>query len=64
MISKPKPSGFNPLIKADQEDVNRILNGVLEQGNGEEIDNWIYNHYCGHCQYKKCYEELKKEFKP
>jgi hypothetical protein len=39
--------------KADSEDVNRILDALLSQGNGEEISFWVWDHMCGVCEYRK-----------
>lgn len=44
--------------KADSEDVNRILDALLAQGNGEEISFWVWDHMCWECKYKA---EVKKE---
>lgn len=44
--------------KADSEDVNRILNALLEQGNGEEIGFWVWDHMCWQCKHKA---EVKKD---
>ena len=46
--------------KPDSEDVNRILDNLLGQGNGEEISLWVWDHMCVRCEYRMKFEEIKK----
>ena len=43
--------------------MNRILDNLLEQGNGEEISFWVWDHMCSCCDYKNRVDELRKELK-
>jgi hypothetical protein len=38
--------------KLESEEVNRILDNLLEQGNGEEISFWVWDHMCWECKFK------------
>jgi hypothetical protein len=38
----------------DSADVNRILDNILAQGNGEEISFWVWDHMCCGCEYRLC----------
>ena len=49
-------------LKADQEDVNRILNNLISQGNHLEVRNWLMVNWCWKCFYKSSIDELRKEF--
>ena len=51
------------VAKLESDEVNRILDNLLEQGNGEEISFWVWDHMCGHCDYKVRMVELRKEFR-
>jgi hypothetical protein len=44
--------------KLGEDEVNRILDNLLAQGNGEEISFWVWDHMCSVCQYKN---GVKKE---
>ena len=50
------------MIKADQEDVNRILDNLISQGNGEEVYGWLCLNWCWKCHYKDSIDKLLKEY--
>lgn len=43
--------------KLGQEEVNRIIDAICEQGNAEEVSIWVWLNICCDCKYKK--EETK-----
>jgi hypothetical protein len=47
----------------DSEDVNRILDNLLLQGNGEEISFWVWDHMCSICSYRKKFLEIREELR-
>jgi hypothetical protein len=40
-------------MRLESEEVNRILDNLLEQGNGEEISFWVWDKMCWQCKYKQ-----------
>ena len=40
------------MSKADSEDVCRILDNLLAQGNGEEVHNWMVLNMCFLCEFR------------
>jgi hypothetical protein len=39
-------------MKMESEEVNRILDNLLHQGNGEEISFWVWDNMCDKCEFK------------
>jgi hypothetical protein len=39
-------------MRLDSEDVNRILDNLLAQGNGAEVSFWVWDHMCWQCKYR------------
>lgn len=44
----------------DQEDVNRVLDNLVSQGDGEKLEKWMMVNMCWKCYQRKYLNEEKR----